>query len=105
MNNRSNTRGELLVWPGVGPIGIDQASISEFESYIKEQFDCKVRFVEDIVRKDGTVDTLIRFIPEGHDGSELIFRMFCVHVNIYPLKMISRYDYDYDSLKKIQNNF
>ncbi|NBW56713.1 hypothetical protein EBR43_02795 [bacterium] len=103
MNNRSNRKGELLVWPGVGPIGSDPGAIREFEECMRSEFDVRVEFVEDVTRRDGTVDTVIRFDSEGKDGSEILFRMFCVHSNIYPISMISRSEYDYDSVRKIQN--
>lgn len=101
MNKGTNTRGELLVWPGVGPIANDSSSIAEFEGFVSERFGARIEFVEDLVRKDGKVDVLIRFVPDGRDGSEVIFRMFCVSVGIYPLTMISRSDYDINAVRKI----
>ncbi len=105
MNNKSNRKGELLIWPGVGPIGTDAGAIREFEECMRSEFDVRVEFVEDITRRDGTVDTVIRFDSEGRDGSEIIFRMFCVHSNIYPISVISRTDSGYNFDKKNQNNF
>lgn len=105
MNKGSNRKGELLVWPGVGPIGTDKGSIREFEECMRKEFDVRVEFVEDLPRRDGTVDTVIRFDSEGRDGSEIIFRMFCVYSNIYPLSVTSRTDSGFGFGKKNQNNF
>jgi hypothetical protein len=105
MKNQSNRKGELLVWPGVGPIGVDEGAIRGFEECMRREFNVRVEFVEDITRRDGTVDTVIRFDSEGKDGSEIIFRMFCVHSKIYPISVISRTDSGYEFDKKNQNNF
>jgi len=101
MNKGSNTRGELLVWPGAGPIGDSEASIKSFEAFVSERFGAEIEFVEDLTRRDGEVDTIIRFNSCGRDGSEIVFRMFCVSVGIYPISMISRRDYDIESFRKI----
>ena len=96
MNKGSNTRGELLVWPDVGPIDDHR----DFESFVSERFGARIEFVEELVRRDGKVDVIIRFDPQGRDGSEIIFRMFCVSVGIYPISMISRTDYEIKSDRK-----
>ena len=96
MNKGSNTRGELLVWPDVGPIDDHR----NFESFVSERFGARINFVEELERRDGKVDVIIRFDPQGRDGSEIIFRMFCVSVGIYPISMISRTDYPIDSVRK-----
>jgi len=101
MNKGTNKRGELLVWPGAGPIGDSEASIKSFEAFVSENFGAKIEFVEDLTRRDGKVDTVIRFNSCGRDGSEIIFRMFCVSVGIYPISIISKRDYDIDSFRKI----
>ncbi len=96
MNKGSNTRGELLVWPDVGPIDDHR----NFESFVSERFGARINFVEELERRDGKVDVIIRFDPQGRDGSEIVFRMFCVSVCIYPISMISRTDYPIDSVRK-----
>ena len=101
MNKRENKRGELLVWPGIGPCGSTPAEVKEFENYVSSEFNIRVEFVHDLERKDGNVDTIIRVFAEDAWGSDLIFRMFCVHVGIYPIEMISRADYDVVSASKI----
>jgi len=96
MNKGSNTRGELLVWPDVGPIDDHR----NFESFVSERFGARINFVEELERRDGKVDVIIRFDPQGRDGSDIVFRMFCVSVGIYPISMISRTDYPIDSVRK-----
>jgi len=96
MNKGSNTRGELLVWPDVGPIDDHR----NFESFVSERFGARINFVEELERRDGKVEVIIRFDPQGRDGSEIVFRMFCVSVGIYPISMISRTDYPIDSVRK-----
>jgi hypothetical protein len=101
--NRS-TRGELLIWPGIGPVGISQQAIREFEGFLSSKFKAKIEFVEDIIRKDGEVDTAIRFFNDCGDGSEIIFRLFCVNSGIYPVAQMDHFDYDMDSLMYFLNN-
>jgi|688.fasta_scaffold1995939_1 hypothetical protein len=105
MNKGSNKRGELLVWPGVGPIGNSPSDIKEFENYVSSEFNIRMEFVQDLERKDGEVDTVIRVFAEDNFGSDIIFRMFCVHIGIYPISMISRTDYDVVSASKFFNKF
>lgn len=105
MNKGTNKRGELLVWPGVGPVGDTPSDIKEFENYVGSEFKIKVEFVQDLERKDGEVDTVIRVFAEDAFGSDIIFRMFCVHVGIYPISLISRTDYDVVSANKFFNKF
>lgn len=95
-----NQRGELLVWPKAGPIGsLDE--VKEFESFIGSKFKARIEFVENLERKDGDVDVLIRYFSEDREGTEMIFRLFCVNVGIYPINMISRAEYgDLDSIRK-----
>lgn len=100
MNKGSNKRGELLVWPRVGPIGDTRFSVSEFEAFMRESFGVRVDFVEDLERRDGGFDTVIRFDANGRDGSEIIFRMFCLREGIYPIAMINRTEYSSDSIRK-----
>ena len=61
MDNKSNRKGELLIWPGIGPIGENQGSIREFEECMCTEFNVRVEFIEDLPRRDGTVDTVMRF--------------------------------------------
>jgi hypothetical protein len=100
MEKGRNKRGELLVWPGIGPVGSTPSEVKEFENYVSSEFNIGVEFVQDLERKDGETDTIIRVFAEDAFGSDLIFRMFCVHVGIYPIEMISRADYDVVSASK-----
>jgi len=94
-----NQRGEVLVWPKAGPIGSPD-EVREFESFVGGKFRSRIEFVENLERKDGDIDVLIRYYSEDRDGSEMIFRLFCVNVGIYPITMISRADYkDLDSIR------
>jgi hypothetical protein len=104
MNKGTNQRGELLVWPGVGPIGNSPSDIKEFENYVGSEFKIRVEFVQDLERKNGGVDTVIRVFTDD-SFSDITFRMFCVHVGIYPISMISRTDYDIVSANKFFNKF
>ena len=93
-----STRGELLVWPGVGPIGTSQSSIDQFEAFVASKFRTRIEFVSDILRKDGEMDTVIRFCNDGGDGSEILFRLFCVSSRIYPVAQMYHFDYEMNSL-------
>lgn len=98
MNKR--TRGELLIWPGVGPIGTSQQSIREFEGFVGSKFRARIEFVGDILRKDGETDTVIRFYDDCGDGSEILFRLFCVNNGIYPAIEMDHFEYEMNSLIK-----
>jgi hypothetical protein len=91
-------RGELLIWPGVGPIGRSSRDVKEFENFVSSKFGTRIEFVDDILRKDGETDTVIRFLNDCGDGSEILFRLFCVNSGIYPADRMDHFDYDMDSL-------
>jgi hypothetical protein len=93
-------RGELLIWPGVGPIGPDPVEIAQFENFVSSKFGARIEFEGDIERKDGECDTAIRFFNDCGDGSEIMFRLFCVSNGIYPAVQINHFEYDMDSLMK-----
>ena len=90
-------RGELLIWPGVGPVGTSSMEVKEFEEFVSSKFGARIEFVGDILRKDGETDTAIHFFSCG-DGSEILFRLFCVNSGIYPAAQIDHFDYNMDSL-------
>jgi len=48
MEKKTSKRGELLVWPGIGPVGSTQSDIKEFESYVSSEFHIGVEFVQDL---------------------------------------------------------
>ena len=95
---KKKQRGELLIWPSVGPIGTGPSEIEEFEDFVSSKFGVHIEFEADIMRKDGDYDTAIRFFNDCGEGSEIMFRLFCIHQGIYPAVQIDHFDYDMDSL-------
>lgn len=95
-----NQRGELLVWPGVGPIGSGTGEIGRFEAFLKDKFRVTIQLVEELTRNSGEVDVVIRYFPNEDYSTDTIFRMFCINTGIYPIEMISRTDYPFDSIRK-----